>query len=240
MSRASGRCERPKSAAGVRSRIHRMIQLHTYFRSSASFRVRIALALKALAWQPHVVWLTKGEQSSPGFVEINPQGFVPALVDDDGRVLSQSLAIMEYLDETRPPATLLPGSAADRARIRALSQLVACEIHPLNNLRVLKHLKSALGQEQAAIDAWYRHWCTEGLTLLERELASSPATGAFCHGDAPTMADCCLVPQIFNAKRFETPLGGFPTVMRIFEACMALPAFDAAQPARQAEAAEAG
>lgn len=215
-----------------------MIELHTYFRSSASFRVRIALNLKNLPWTPRVVWLTKGEQSGEAFMAINPQGFVPALVDD-GRVLSQSLAVMEYLDETRPPATLLPGDAFARARVRALSQLVACEIHPLNNLRVLKYLKSGLGLDQPAVDAWYRHWCHEGLGALERELAGSPLAGRFCHGDAPTMADCCLVPQIFNAKRFDTDLSPFPTVMRVFDACMELPAFADAQPSRQPEAAEA-
>lgn len=216
-----------------------MIELYTYFRSSASFRVRIALNLKGLAWTPHVVWLPEGEQARPEFVAANPQALVPVLVDGSAR-LAQSLAIIEYLDETRPPATLLPTDPLARARVRSLSQLIACEIHPLNNLRVLRYLKRSLGQQQPAIDDWYRHWCAEGLAALERDLAAGQATGRFCHGDAPTMADCCLVPQIFNAQRFQTDLSPFPTVMRVFDACMQLPAFDAAQPSRQPEAAQAG
>lgn len=216
-----------------------MIELYTYFRSSASFRVRIALALKGLQWQPHVVWLPDGEQATDAYRVTNPQSLVPTLVDD-GLRLAQSLAIIEYLDETRPPAMLLPADAAGRARVRSLAQLVACEIHPLNNLRVLNHLKRELGLDQAAVDDWYRHWCGEGLAALERDLAASPATGRFCHGDTPTMADCCLVPQIFNAKRFGVELAPYPTVMRVFEACMQLPAFEAAQPSRQPEALRAG
>lgn len=212
-----------------------MIALYTYFRSSASFRVRIALNLKGLAYEPRVIWLPDGEQAQTAYLAENPQGLVPALVDGD-TTLTQSMAIIEYLDETRPPAKLLPADPLGRARVRALSQLVACEIHPLNNLRVLKHLKRQLGQEQTAIDAWYRHWCAEGLAALERDLAGHAATGRFCYGDAPTMADCCLVPQIFNARRFEVDLAPYPTVMRVFDACMALPAFEAAQPMRQEEA----
>lgn len=215
-----------------------MIDLYTYFRSSASFRVRIALGLKGLDWTPHVVWLPSGEQKQSEFIATNPQGLVPALVEDGWR-LGQSLAIIEYLDETRPPAVLVPSDPRARARVRMLAQLVACDIHPLNNLRVLKYLKGTLGHDQAAIDEWYRHWCEEGLAALERELAGSGETGRFCHGDAPTMADCCLVPQVFNARRLNTALEPYPAVMRVFDACMALPAFDTAQPDRQEEAARA-
>ena len=214
-----------------------MLELYTYFRSSASFRVRIALNLKGLDYVPHVIMLPNGDQTRPEFVATNPQALVPALIDGNLK-LAQSLAIIEYLDETRPPATLLPIDPIGRARVRSLSQLIACEIHPLNNLRVLKYLKRALGQEQAAIDTWYRHWCSEGLAALERDLATGPGAGQFCFGDMPTMADCCLVPQIFNAQRFETDLTPYPTVMRVFDACMQLPAFDAAQPSKQPEAAQ--
>ncbi len=216
-----------------------MLELYTYFRSSASFRVRIALNLKGLDYTSHVVMLPNGDQSRPEFVAANPQALVPVLIDGSVR-LAQSLAIIEYLDETHPPATLLPVDPLGRARVRSLSQLIACEIHPLNNLRVLRYLKRSLGQEQPAIDTWYRHWCAEGLAALERDLVANPGTGQFCFGDTPTMADCCLVPQIFNAQRFETDLTPFPTVMRIFGACMQLPAFDAAQPSKQPEAAQAG
>ena len=216
-----------------------MLELYTYFRSSASFRVRIALGLKDLPWEPHVIWLPEGEQAGADYVATNPQALVPTLVDD-GRALGQSIAIMEYLDETRPPAVLLPSDPVARARVRSLALLVACDIHPLNNLRVLKYLKRTLGHEQPAIDTWYRHWCAEGLAALERDLAGNAATGRFCHGDAPTMADCCLVPQVFNARRFDVDLSPYPTIMRIHDACMALPAFDAAQPSRQPEADRAG
>lgn len=215
-----------------------MLTLYTYFRSSASFRVRIALNLKGLSWEPVVVWLPAGEQAGPDFRSVNPQGLVPTLVDGEHR-LSQSLAIIEYLDETRPGPKLLPADPLGRARVRSLSLLVAAEIHPLNNLRVLEHLRDALGLDQDAIAAWYRHWCDEGLAAFERQLADG-GTGRFCHGDAPTMADACLVPQIFNARRFDTRVERYPQVMRIFEACMALEAFRKAEPAAQAEASRAG
>ena len=217
-----------------------MTTLYTYFRSSAAFRVRIAMNLKGLAYDPQVIWLTKGEQVQPGYRSHNRQGLVPTLVTDDGQHLTQSMAIIEYLDETHPQPALLPADPAGRARVRALSQIVGCDIHPINNLRVLKYLKNEMGQTQPQIDAWYRHWCTLGLSALEAELAAGEGTGRFCHGDAPTMADCCLVPQIFNARRYELDLSAMPTVLRIHDACMALPAFDAAQPGKQPEAAEAG
>lgn len=214
-----------------------MLTLYTYFRSSASFRVRIALNLKGLSWEPAVVWLPAGEQAGPDFRSVNPQGLVPTLVDGEHR-LSQSLAIIEYLDETQPGPKLLPADPPGRARVRSLSLLVAAEIHPLNNLRVLNHLRDVLGLNQDAIAAWYRHWCDEGLAAFERQLADGGA-GRFCHGDAPTMADACLVPQIFNARRFDTRVERYPQVMRIFEECMALEAFRKAEPAAQAEASRA-
>ncbi len=214
-----------------------MLQLYTYFRSSAAFRVRIALNLKGLAWTPSVVWLPTGEQGAAPYRAVNPQGLVPTLVDDELR-LSQSLAIIEYLDETRPGPKLLPADAPGRARVRSLSLLVAAEIHPLNNLRVLEYLRETLALDKEAIARWYRHWCDEGLAAFERQLADG-GTGRFCHGDQPTMADACLVPQIFNARRFDTQLERYPAVMRIFDACMALDAFRKAEPSAQPEAARA-
>ena len=215
-----------------------MLRLYTYFRSSAAFRVRIALNHKGLAWEPEVIWLLTDEQKSPDYQAINPQALVPTLIDD-GHRLNQSLAIIEYLDETKPGPKLLPADPLGRARVRSLSMLIAAEIHPINNLRVLKYLKSDLGLSQEAADTWYRHWVSEGLVAFERQLQDG-ATGVYCHGDAVTMADACLVPQVFNAQRFKVDLGAMPTTMRIFEACMKLPAFEAAQPARQPEAARAG
>lgn len=215
-----------------------MLQLYTYFRSSASFRVRIALNLKELPWQPTVVWLPSGEQCGDPFQRVNPQGLVPLLVDGQTRI-AQSLAIIEYLDETKPGRKLLPADPTGRARVRSLSMLVAAEIHPLNNLRVLNHLRDSLGLDADAIGRWYRHWCDEGLAAFERELAD-PRTGRYCHGDEPTMADACLVPQIFNARRYETEVGRYERTMRIFDECMKLDAFRKAQPSEQAEAARAG
>ena len=215
-----------------------MLKLYTYFRSSATFRVRIALNLKGLSYDPVFVHLPKGEHRKPEYAAVDPQALIPTLVDD-GRALSQSLAIIEYLDETRPPPRLLPEDPAGRARVRSLSLLVACEVHPLNNLRSLQHLRRSLGQNEEQISAWYRHWIADGLAKLEADLNrgdSGGGAGRFCHGDAPTMADCCLVPQIFNAKRYDGDLAPYPTVMRIFEACMRLEAFDRAQPSKQPDA----
>ena len=214
-----------------------MLTLHTYFRSSAAFRVRCALNHKGLAWSPEVVWLLADEQRSPAYRTLNPQALVPTLIDGDS-VLNQSLAIIEYLDETKPGPKLLPADPAGRARVRSLSLLVACEIHPVNNLRILKYLKDVLGHDQATVDAWYRHWVAEGLGAFESELAD-PRTGRYCHGDAVSMADCCLVPQIFNAQRFKCDLSPYPATLRVFEALMRLPAFDAAQPSKQPDAARA-
>jgi maleylacetoacetate isomerase/maleylpyruvate isomerase len=207
------------------------VKLYTYFRSSASFRVRIALNLKGLAYEPVFVHLAKGEHRQPQYTRVNAQGLVPTLELDDGTRLTQSLAIMEWLDEKHPSPALLPKDPLARARVRALSDLIACEIHPLNNLRVLQHLKR-LGQTQEQIDTWYRHWIADGLQKLEAELAG----GKFCHGDSPSMADCCLVPQIFNAKRFNSDLAPYPKTLRAFENCMKLEAFDRAQPSQQPDA----
>ena len=205
--------------------------LYSYFRSSASFRVRIALNLKGLPYDYAAVHLLKKEQSAPDYAALAPAQLVPLLKDGDA-LLSQSLAIIEYLDETHPEPPLLPGDALARARIRALALDIACEIHPLNNLRVLRYLVKDMGVSDAAKDTWYRHWVETGLAAVERQIAASPATGRFLHGDTPTLADCTLVPQIFNAQRLNCRLDHVPTVMRVFDACMALDAFDRAQPSR--------
>ena len=211
------------------------MKLYTYFRSSAAFRVRIALNLKGLAYEPVFVHLPKGEHRAAAYAKVNPQALLPTLELDDGTRLTQSLAIIEYLDEKHPQTPLVPKDAQERARVRSLSHLIACEIHPLNNLRVLQHLKRALGQSEDQVNAWYRHWIADGLAKLEAELAAT-GKGKFCHGDAPTMADCCLVPQIFNAKRYQCDLAPYPDTMRVFEACMKLEAFDRAQPSKQPDA----
>lgn len=212
------------------------MKLYTYFRSSAAFRVRIALNLKRLAYQPVFVHLAKGEHRQPGYAAVNPQALVPTLELDDGTRLGQSLAIMEYLETLRPEPALLPQPPFERARVRALALLIACEIHPLNNLRVLQHLKRALGQNEAQIKTWYQHWVSDGLAKFEAELGQARPRGRFCHGDAPGLADCCLVPQIFNAQRYECELAAYPSTLRVFEACMQLEAFDRAQPSKQPDA----
>ncbi len=205
------------------------LQLYSYFRSSASYRVRIALALKGLHYDYLPVHLVKNEQLQPPFSALSAAHLVPLLKDGDATV-SQSLAIIEYLDETHPEPALLPGNALARARIRALALDIACEIHPLNNLRVLRYLVKDLKVSEDDKNRWYRHWVETGLAAVERQLAGNPATGRFCHGDTPTLADITLVPQIFNAQRLECRLDHVPTVMRVFEACMALNAFSATQP----------
>jgi len=207
-----------------------------YFRSSAAYRLRIALNLKGFAVDHVPVHLRAGAQHSPDYLALNPQGLVPVLVADDGAVLTQSLAIIEWLEETHPQPRLLPGTAAERARVRAIALAIACDIHPLNNLRVLKYLAGPLGIEEPARDTWYRHWCEIGLAALETQLAREGATGRYCHGDAPTLADVCLVPQLANARRVATDLTRYPTLLRIDAACNLLPAFADAAPARQPDA----
>ncbi len=202
--------------------------------SSAAFRVRIALNLKGLAHEHAFVDLRRDQQATAEYLAVNPQGLVPALVDGEV-VLTQSMAILEYLEERWPQPPLLPATPAERARVRALVLAVACEIHPLNNLRVLNYLTDDLGLDKAARIQWYQHWIATGLTALEALTAGQPATAAFCHGAAPTLADVCLVPQIFNAKRYRCPLDTYPTLMAIFDNCLSLPAFDQAQPAKQAD-----
>ena len=209
------------------------MKLYTYFRSSAAFRVRIALNVKDLRYESLFVHLAKGEHRKPDYAKINAQGLLPTLELEDGTRLNQSLAIIEYLEEKHPRPPLLPSDAVGKARVRGLSELVACEIHPLNNLRVLQHLKRALGQGEEQVNAWYRHWIADGLAKLEAELDPK---AKFAYGDAPTMADCCLVPQIVNAKRYNCDLASYPTTMRVFEHCMKLEAFDRAQPAKQPDA----
>jgi maleylacetoacetate isomerase/maleylpyruvate isomerase len=210
------------------------VRLYTYFRSSASFRVRIALNLKGIDYQPSFVHLPKGEHRAAAYSKVNPQALTPALELDDGAQLAQSLAIIEYLDEVHPAPPLLPRDAKGRARVRSLSLLIACEIHPVNNLRVLQHLKRALGQSEDQVNAWYRHWVADGLAKFEADLGAG--SGRYCHGDVPTMADCCLVPQVFNAQRYKCDLAPYPVTMRIFDACMKLEAFERAQPSRQPDA----
>lgn len=213
------------------------MELYTYFRSSAAYRVRIALNLKGLQADYRYVHLVKdgGQHRKPEYLALNPQGLVPALVDD-GNVLTQSLAIMEYLDETHPEPQLLPKDPVGRARVRALAQVVACEIHPVNNLRILKYLEKEFGIDEAGRKQWYRHWVTEGFIALEKMLADNQETGRFCHGDAPTIADLCLVPQVFNARRFEMDMTRFPVIARIDAECLKLNAFSSAAPERQLDA----
>lgn len=215
-----------------------MFKLYTYWRSSASYRVRIALHLKGLPFESVPVHLLRdgGEQHSAAYAELNPSELVPTLVDG-AEALTQSLAIIEYLEEAYPTPALLPTANLARARVRALSQFIACEMHPLNNLRVLQYLERTLGLDEATKTAWYRHWVTTGFATLETMLANNPATGRFCHGDSPTMADCLLIPQISNARRFAAPLDAFPTVRRIETECMGLQAFLDARPEVQLDAA---
>ena len=211
--------------------------LYGYWRSSAAYRVRIALGLKGLPWESRPVHLVKdgGEQHASGYAAMNPQQLVPSL-RDGGRVLTQSLAIMEYLEETRPEPSLLPADARGRARVRSLAQLVACDVHPLGNLRVLQYLERELGVGEAQRGAWSRHWIATGFAALEAMLAGNAATGRYCHGDTPGLADACLVPQVYNARRWKLPLDDYPTIRRIDAACGELEAFRSAAPEVQADA----
>ncbi|HWP59576.1 MAG TPA: maleylacetoacetate isomerase [Candidatus Acidoferrales bacterium] len=207
------------------------MKLYTYFRSSSSYRVRIALHLKQIPYEPVFVHLRKGEQKRDEFRAVNPQSLVPVLIDGE-RVLTQSLAIIEYLEERYPEPPLLPRDSAGRARVRALASLIACEMQPLNNLRVLDYLAQSLGHSEAECRRWYCHWIAQGFAALEALLAA-PETGTFCHGDSPTVADAFLVPQVFNARRFGCDLAAYPTVGRIDAHCAALAAFRAAAPENQ-------
>lgn len=213
------------------------LALYTYFRSSAAYRVRIALNYKGLAYEPRFVHLLKGEQNTGEYREINPEGRVPALVVD-GEVLTQSLAIIEYLEEIRPEPPLLPKDLFERARVRALAQVVACDIHPLNNLRVLHYLKDALRQDEAARQTWIRHWIEQGLRAYEDQLTAHGTAGRFSFGDRPTLADVCLVPQVFNARRYGCDLAEFSKILAIEEHCLALSVFRDASPGRQPDADE--
>jgi maleylacetoacetate isomerase len=207
------------------------MKLYEAVRSSASFRVRIALNLKGLPYEPVVLDLRNGAHRATAYARVNPAQAVPALVDGS-HTLAQSMAILEYLDETYPRPPLLPGAPLERARVRAISQLISCDIHPLDNLRVLFFLERELRVEEPDRDRWYHHWIHEGFGALE-QILGEPDTGAFCQGDAPTMADCCLVPQVVNAVRFKVDLGNYPRIVRIHEACMKIGAFAKAHPDRQ-------
>ena len=213
------------------------MRLYDYFRSSAAYRVRIALNLKDVTLADRTfVHLRMGNQRAQDYLALNPQGLVPALELDDGRVLTQSLAIVEYLDETHPEPPLLPLDAAGRARVRAIALGIACEIHPLNNLRVLNYLTGTLGATDAQRNGWYKYWIDVGFEALERQLERDDDTGTFCHGESPTLADVCLVPQLANARRFKVDVSPYPTLTRIEAACNALPAFAQAAPSQQPDA----
>ena len=204
--------------------------LYGYGLSSASYRVRIALALKDLQYTSVIKNLRSGEHRLSDFLQINVQGFVPALKVDEGVVLTQSVAIIEYLDELYPNPPLLPAEPLARARVRAITQAIASDIHPLNNLRVLRYLEEKLILDKQTRDAWYRHWVAVGFDALERWLERDAATGRFCHGNSLTMADVCLVPQVFNARRFSVDMNSFPRILAIDSACRELPAFRSAAP----------
>jgi maleylpyruvate isomerase len=214
------------------------MKLYSYFRSSASYRVRIALSLKNLPYDYESIHLAHsggGKQLTPEYRLLSPDGLVPVLVDGD-TALQQSLAIIEYLEETHPNPPLLPRAPLDRAYVRSLALQIACEIHPLNNLRVLKYLKRTLGVDEASKNAWYQHWIESGFGVLEARIANDPRTGQFCFGDTPMLADLCLVPQVFNAKRFDINMARYPTIHRIYEHAMQFEAFLHAAPAEQPDA----
>jgi maleylpyruvate isomerase len=210
------------------------MKLYSYFRSSAAYRVRIALNLKGLDYDYAPVHLLRdgGEQLKPEYRELNPDGIVPTLVDGDD-VLTQSVAIIEYLEETHPEPALLPGTALDRAFIRSVALQVACEIHPIDNLRVLKYLKHTLKVGEEAKDTWYRHWLETGFSSLEKRLANDPRVGKLCFGNTPTLADLCLVPQVFNARRFDIDMSRYPTIERIVDHAGQIDAFARAAPGQQ-------
>jgi len=207
------------------------MKLHGYFRSSASFRVRVALYLKGIEHEGAYYHLRRVEHRTPEYLALNPQGLLPSL-EAEGAVLTQSLAILEYLEERYPDPPLLPKDALGRARVRALADVVACDIHPIDNLRVLKYLRTELALPEEKVQAWYNHWIAEGFAAFEALLQRGP-TGRFCHGDAPTIADVCLVPQVVNSRNFGLDLSPYPTLSRIAETCLAMPEFVRALPANQ-------
>lgn len=213
------------------------LQLYSYWRSSAAYRVRIGLGLKGLAYETLPVHLLRdgGEQHNPGYTEKNPQHLVPTLLHGS-RVIRQSLAILEYLDEAWPSPRLLPVTARDRARVRAMAQMITSDIHPLNNLRILQYLEGKLGLSQEQRDEWVRQWIVEGFGAIEQVLNEGFASDLYCHGESPGLADCCLVPQVYNARRFGVDMAAFPVIARIEQACLALPAFEQARPELQPDA----
>ena len=213
------------------------MKLYTFFRSSTSFRLRIALNLKELPYESHYVSLPKMQHREPAYLDVHPQGLVPTLVEDSGEVFTQSLAMIEYLDERYPEPRLIPDDIGERWYVRAISQIIGCEIHPLNNVRVLKYLKSAFDADDAKVNGeWYAHWIAEGFAGLENFFSAQQRHGRYCLGDQVTMADVCLAPQVFNAQRFNCDLSAYPTVVRIHDACMQLAAFQRAEPAQQGDA----
>jgi len=212
------------------------LTLYSYYRSSAAFRVRIVLNLKGLEYDAIPVDLLRVDDENSEYRDVNPQGFVPTLKDIQ-RLFHQSLAISEYLEETYPESPILPSLARDRAQVRVLSQMVACDIHPLNNLCVQDYLRDRLHASDEVVHEWYRHWIREGFQAIEALLKRSVATGEFCHGDTPTLADACLVPQVYNARRYQCDLSAYPTILRIEANCQALPAFLEAAPENQPDAA---
>tara|TARA_R110002073_G_scaffold233057_2_gene394166 strand:- start:846 stop:1469 length:624 start_codon:yes stop_codon:yes gene_type:complete len=205
------------------------------WRSSASYRVRIALNLKGLTYEQKNYVLAKGEHKTEEFLSKNPQGLIPAL-EVDGKIITQSLAIMEYLDHIAPDYRLLPKDPFERARVQSIAYAIACEVHPLLNLRVLQYLKNDLDQDQDGVNTWYHHWIKQEFTALEKKLSSEQETGIFCHGDTPDFADCLLVPQVYNANRFKCDLSDYPTILRINEECLRLKAFEDAVPENQPDA----
>ena len=209
------------------------MKLYGFSRSSAAFRVRIALNLKGIAWEHINISLPDGDQFDDSYKTLNPQGRVPTLIDGDN-VLYQSMAILEYLEETHPEPPFLPSDPVGRARVRGLADIIACDIHPLNNLAVLKFMSREMGADKDAVNVtWYQHWIYEGFNALEAHLAADSETGTFAHGDAPGLVDICIVPQVFNAQRYECDLSPYPRLTGIFAACMKLEAFDNAQPSKQ-------
>jgi maleylacetoacetate isomerase len=212
------------------------MKLYGYFRSSAAFRVRIALNLKGVAVEHAFRHLRKGEHLTPDYEALNPQKLLPTLQIDTGEYLAQSPAILEYLEEAYPTPPILPRTSSDRARVRSLAMIPACEIHPIQNMRVLNYLREAYGQDEAGVTAWAKHWIEVGFDAYEKSVAGHPKTGTYSHGDAPSIADICLVPQVFNAQRFKVDMTRYPTIQRIHDACMKLDAFDRAQPSKQPDA----